>query len=754
MLAPTRRSFRIALITFAPLPALLLIALFAGWLALPASARAGGCNPPTTHPTIQAAIDDPTCTTINLDPIEYNENIVVDRSLSIVGAGAPEANGRLAPPTTEITGTLLVTPVIAISGPVAISITSVHIGGGGGEQGGGVLNNGGNILFDNVVIANNNTTQGGGGIHTNGGSVLLRNSVVRNNATSDPTGAQGNGGAIEAVSATLQITGTTISGNSASGNGGGIANISGTADIDFTVIIDNDAKGNGGGIYVVSGTLVIADTTVSGNIADNIGNPGGGDEQGGGIWNLNGTLVLARATVANNFASERGGGIYHNGGTLEIKDSTIQSNRAQNFGNPFGVNGGGLSIDTGDVVVSQTLIVSNEATFGAGVNSFFALTEIVNSTIQGNVADTGFGGGGGVNVDASTVFISQSLVVSNVAGNGGGIKAANFATFSLDDSTVQGNLAGGGGGLAIDTPNPTNLRRSVIANNSAFQDGGGLFLIGGSTLLQDSLVDNNDAGNNGGGFFTIGNALFIDGSTVANNSADDGAALYIDFGALLQMFNSTVSGNMPRNIDAAHMRLDVQIPSIIAASTVVDSDLEDNFLIDSVRELLELENTILDVEVATAGLELTGTIASGGNNIFGENVQFEIVTDGSDLIAIDPELSGLSLFGGGSQAPLVPGATAPGTGGVAFVHFPLPGSPAIDSGTCLFAGGTLTRDQVGTPRPQGAACDRGSVEFVMAPTAVTLTAVAAQPAAYNPLAAILLLTGLTWVVVGRQRRNN
>ena len=104
----------------------------------------------------------------------------------------------------------------------------------------------------------------------------------------------------------------------------------------------------------------------------------------------------------------------------------------------------------------------------------------------------------------------------------------------------------------------------------------------------------------------------------------------------------------------------------------------------------------------TATLTLTNTIVANntGGNCFAaitsgsNNLQFPGTTCGGTIPSADPMLGPL-------------------TGGV----YPLQtGSPAIDTGTNT---GCPTTDQLGTARPQGAACDIGAFEFVPAPTAPT-----------------------------------
>lgn len=54
-------------------------------------ARAGACTVPGTHPSIQAAVDDPACSDIELSNQSYFELLDIDRSLSLFGPPAGDA---------------------------------------------------------------------------------------------------------------------------------------------------------------------------------------------------------------------------------------------------------------------------------------------------------------------------------------------------------------------------------------------------------------------------------------------------------------------------------------------------------------------------------------------------------------------------------------------------------------------------------------------------------------------------------------
>ena len=68
---------------------LFIIALIFLGLVISSQAMAAVCNVPSvSHPTIQAAVSDPTCDPINVGTGTYNENIVINRALTLIGAGS------------------------------------------------------------------------------------------------------------------------------------------------------------------------------------------------------------------------------------------------------------------------------------------------------------------------------------------------------------------------------------------------------------------------------------------------------------------------------------------------------------------------------------------------------------------------------------------------------------------------------------------------------------------------------------------
>jgi hypothetical protein len=161
---------------------------------------ASACEVPgTTYPTIQSAVDDPSCQTIQLVG-NSTESVTIDRNLTITGAGLdnePIVNGESGTPVfTILPGNTVIFEVFQVAG-----------GDASVAQGGGILNRGTLILEATDVLISNATD--GGGIY-NAGTLTLTggSSVFSNTATND-------GGGIYNAGTLYQCVGSSVYDNEA-----------------------------------------------------------------------------------------------------------------------------------------------------------------------------------------------------------------------------------------------------------------------------------------------------------------------------------------------------------------------------------------------------------------------------------------------------------------------------------------------------------------------------------------------------------
>jgi len=202
----------------------------------------------------------------------YAEHVVVDRSLTLRGAGSASTILDGSNSGTVIT-------VGSVSTSLTVTIAGLTVKNGLAETGGGI------------------TSVPGSG-HSN--VVNVRNSAVANNqAVGGVPGAAGTGGgAYNAAGSTMKFSLSSVSANSAIGAMGAPPPAQ-----------PHGGIGLGGGIYN-AGSLTIMTSTVSGNSAvggaSTNGNVGG-NSRGGGIYNSGSLSVLRSVLSRNSAAGGRGG---------------------------------------------------------------------------------------------------------------------------------------------------------------------------------------------------------------------------------------------------------------------------------------------------------------------------------------------------------------------------------------------------------------------------------------------------------------
>jgi CSLREA domain-containing protein len=348
---------------------------------------------------------------------------------------------------------------------------------GGAASGGGLLNAGQATITDSV-IEDNTATRAGGGIESTAGSTttLVNTELIRNSTGPNP----GNGGGFHLTGAgTTSITGGLIEGNVAALEGGGVWNSApGVMTLDGVAILANAAEGagqanGGGGVFQqgpatgpASGSLTIS----GGTIADNTATGAAGS--GGGILNVKGNLTVTDTVISGNRAPRAGGGI-ESTATTGMGDGNPQAasttlTNVELIGNVAGAfdgvaanpgNGGGFHLTgAGTTDITASLVTGNVASNeGGGLwNSF----------------------NGAMTVEDVTITDNDALGVDGMRGGGGvfqqGAPSGQMATGSvtITGSTITGNRAPAGFGGGILVVQGTVTFTGLLADNEAPADRG------------------------------------------------------------------------------------------------------------------------------------------------------------------------------------------------------------------------------------------------------------------------------------------
>jgi hypothetical protein len=369
--------------------------------------------------------------------------------------------------------------------------------------------------------------------------------------------------------------------------------------------------------------------------------------------------------------------------------------------------------------------------------------KIVGSKIQQNLAEEP---GGGV-FSMRRITVKHSVITNNLANDDGGGLYARRGGVQVYDSVVSNNLVDGSGG-AIGSTGDILLVESHADGNTTDGDGGALYTDeDGDVTVVDSTVDGSDADGPGGAIWTLEGDVTIVGSTLNGNRADDrGGAIGGE--ADVFVINSTVA----RNAAVAHVgggifaRGNLYVANSTVSNNYAEGEgggilgggvvrLQHATLLDNVSsvaanlgagERLESFASIIGpARIANFGGQVQPTERScnrdDGARSFGYNYVFDAscgLTAPSDVV------------GGGN--PLL--GPLGDNGGLGETRLPEPGSPVLDrvppadcellpfeeflrEGDQHLEGlidrrALMAKDQRGVGRPQGEACDVGSVELV------------------------------------------
>jgi hypothetical protein len=123
---------KLAVLSFVTLTLVVGLVIFSGSGSTTKAALAV-CSVPTDHSTIQSAVDDVNCSTINVGPGAYNEQVTVTRSnVTITGAGAGSTTiqpSTVTANTSSLFSGLPIAAIVLVDGATGVTIEALTVDG-------------------------------------------------------------------------------------------------------------------------------------------------------------------------------------------------------------------------------------------------------------------------------------------------------------------------------------------------------------------------------------------------------------------------------------------------------------------------------------------------------------------------------------------------------------------------------------------------------------------------------------------------
>ena len=603
--------------------------------------------------------------------------------------------------------------------------------------GGGIHSSARDMLIHASIISDNSGERAGG-LFTDVGNHRISGSSFRGNRATD------RGGAVYNKAGRLFIHNSTFYRNTASYSGGALY-LKETSDLAHVTIAHNSA-GEGGGIYAHNDTTRLSNSILAGNggqdchamlvknvgnlVADGTCNPTlRGDPLLVGLWGApavivpaNNSPVIDAGNPAECLASDQLGrhrvwGDSCDLGAFELDPSEEldvegldQADRAE----PKQDAVAGIVVTEG-CSLRDAIVSANRDWAVGGCPAGKAGADIITLTLD-------------VTLNADLPYIASEITIEGAGHTiSGADRYAIFQVYpgplTLNDLTMTKGVAVGGGAIGA-TDGIIRLNRSKVIGNrsvgSILADGGGIYCFPCTLIIKDSLIANNSTEQSGGGISWHGHTeiyyLEIQNSVIDGNRAVSGGGLVVAGSDSLQrtlIRNTTISRNSAKydggGIEASVGRGKSYLS--ISNSTIYGNRAGGNgggiFTANSGSTRLK-HVTITDNGAESGGgvftqddgaTQLSFSIIAGnsGNDCVGypEHNFASIIADGScnSPLRGDPRLA--------EWVKLTPEGQS---------YFPLaPDSPAIDAPFDAQCDGG---DQIGTPRPQGGACDIGAIEYI------------------------------------------
>lgn len=283
----------------------------------------------------------------------------------------------------------------------------------------------------------------------------------------------------------------------------------------------------------------------------------------------------------------------------------------------------GLTISNG-----RLSFASNVVEGGAGVNNASATVNVINCTLADN----------------STVFSPQPRFV----GSGGAILSSG--TLNVTNSTFSNNSNGGfgggsGDGGAIANSGTATITNSILSNNSTLGAGGAIYSNGLITVDSSTISDN--SAKLAGAIYNAGK-LDLSQSTISNNFASTTGGIFNASGTIT-VTNSTLSGNSANAGGGGIFNSDIaNLTSCTLSSNSASNEGGGVLNLGS----MTVDSSIIALNTAPTGPNLSGTVASLGHNVVGDVSGSTFIPTTGDQIGVTAaqlKLGPLANNGGPTQ---------------------------------------------------------------------------------------------------------
>jgi predicted outer membrane repeat protein len=320
-------------------------------------------------------------------------------------------------------------------------------------------------------------------------------------------------------------------------------------------------------------------------------------------------------------------------------------------------------------ITSDTVISGNGAIIDGGRQYRIFHAESADITIEHLTIRNGYSGaddGGGVSTHSGKIVILNSVLSGNLSQNGGGGIASDVGDVVISHSELIDNEAVNGGGGVMTGNGHVTVTHSAFSGNSSIGCGAGILAHAGGLDIANSTFFDNRVKVHGGGGLCLASAetiATITNSTFSGNSSQrGGGAIAAANGATVVIVASTLHGNIGGRGGGVWTDGTLILQQSIVAGN--QASIGDDIVVE---------------RISTAGFE------SLGYNLVGKGDGLEFAS--TDVIEMWPGMTPLAE-------------------GVHTLDADSPARDAIPAEECA-----TSRDQRGTPRPQGAGCDIGAVEM-------------------------------------------